>query len=102
LFPVHEKTKSIGQQLLGRDLVGFIEPIAVIVGAYYGGVPGAAAGSAFGQYAATGGIDAKRVAMAAATTYISTEFASADYATKVGNSVLPTELANTATAKDCW
>jgi hypothetical protein len=99
LFPVHEKTKSIGQQLLGRELNAFIEPIAVIVGAYYGGVPGAAIGSAFGQYAATGEIDAKRVAMAAATTYISTEFASADYATKVGNSVLPTELANTATAK---
>ena len=99
LFPVHEKTKSIGQQLLGRDLAAFIEPIAVIVGAYYGGVPGAAAGSAFGQYVATGEIDPKRVAMAAATTYIGTEFASADYATKVGNSVLPTELANTATAK---
>jgi hypothetical protein len=99
LFPVHEKTKSIGQQLLGRDLNAFIEPIAVIVGAYYGGVPGAAVGSAFGQYVATGEIDPKRVAMAAATTYIGTEFASADYATKVGNSVLPTELANTATAK---
>jgi hypothetical protein len=99
LFPVHEKTKSIGQQLLGRELNAFIEPIAVIVGAYYGGVPGAAIGSAFGQYAATGEIDAKRVAMAAATTYISTEFGSADYATKVGNTVLPAELANTATAK---
>ena len=99
LFPVHEKTKPIGQQLLGRELAAFIEPIAVIVGAYYGGVPGAAVGSAFGQYAATGEIDPKRVAMAAATTYISTEFASADYATKVGNSVLPAELANTATAK---
>jgi hypothetical protein len=99
LFPVHEKTKSIGQQLLGRELNAFIEPIAVIVGAYYGGVPGAAIGSAFGQYAATGEIDPERVVKAAATTYISTEFASADYATKVGNSVLPTELANTATAK---
>jgi hypothetical protein len=99
LFPVHEKTKSIGQQLLGRDLAAFIEPVATIVGAYYGGPAGAAIGSSLGQLATTGKIEPEKVAMAAATTYISSEIASADYATKIGNSVLPEQLANTAAAK---
>jgi len=99
LFPVHEKTKGLAQQLLGRDLAALVEPIAVVVGAYYGGVPGAAIGSSLGQLATTGKIEPEKVALAAATTYISSEIASADYATKVGNAMLPTELANTATAK---
>jgi len=99
LFPVHEKTKGLAQQLLGRDLAALVEPIAVVVGAYYGGVPGAAIGSSLGQLATTGKIEPEKVALAAATTYISSEIASADYATKVGNAMLPTELANSATAK---
>ena len=99
LFPVHEKTKGLAQQLLGRDLAALVEPVATVVGAYYGGPAGAAIGSSLGQLATTGKIEPEKVALAAATTYISSEIASADYATKVGNAMLPTELANSATAK---